>query len=457
MLTRTLREAAEAIGGRLVGADASFGAVCTDTRRLEPGALFVALRGERFDGHEFVAAAAEHGAAGALVAAPSEAPLPQIVVDDTRAALGRLGQAWRRGFAVPAVAVTGSSGKTTVKELVAAVLGVRHRVCATAGNLNNDIGVPLTLLRLAPGDEALVVELGANHAGEIAYLASLAEPTVGVLTNAGPAHLEGFGSIEGVAAAKGELLDALPRAGTAVLNADDRFLGEWRARSRAGHVVTFGLRENADFHPDGKPVFEAAGARFGLRLPAGERIEIALPLLGLHSVANALAAAAAAHAAGASAEDIAVGLARGQPVRGRLNRVAGRRGAAVVDDAYNANPASVHAALDWLAGLPGRRVLVLGDMAELGPRAGELHAETGAYAVGRCDELVTVGALAERAAAAFGPGARACANVAAAAAALEPLLGPGVTVLIKASRVMGLDRLVAALAAPEGGREAARC
>ncbi len=457
MLTRTLRGVADAVGGRLFGADASFGAVCTDSRSLEPAALFVALRGERFDGHDFLAAAAERGAAGALVAARSEAALPQIVVDDTRAALGKLGRAWRRGFEIPAVAVTGSSGKTTVKELAAAILGVRHRVCATAGNLNNDIGVPLTLLRLAPGDEALVVELGANHAGEIAYLSSLAEPTVGVLTNAGPAHLEGFGSIEGVAAAKGELLDALPRAGTAVLNADDRFLGEWRARSRAGQALTFGLHANADFHPDGDPVFDAQGSRFALRLPAGERLEIRLPLLGLHSVANALAAAAAAHAAGASGEDIVAGLARGKAVHGRLDKLAGRRGAAVIDDAYNANPASVRAALDLLGSLPGRRVLVLGDMAELGPRAAQLHAETGAYAVGRCEDLVTVGPLAERAAAAFGPGAQACADVAAAAAALEPLLGPGVTILVKASRVMGLDRLVAALAAPEGGPEAARC
>jgi UDP-N-acetylmuramoyl-tripeptide--D-alanyl-D-alanine ligase len=455
MMARTLAAVAGAVDGRLVGDDAPFSAVETDSRSLSPGALFVALRGERFDGHEFVRAAAQRGAAGALVAAETEVSLPQVRVADTRLALGRMANAWRGNFSVPVVAVTGSSGKTTVKELVASILRVGHRVCSTEGNLNNDIGVPLTLMRLAADDEALVVELGANHSGEIGYLAGLVEPTVGIITNAGAAHLEGFGSLEGVAAAKGELLDHLPRAGTAVLNADDRFISEWRARSRADQVTTFGLHRSADVSVIGTPEFDAAGSRFVLRLPEGVEIEAALPLLGMHSILNALAAAAAAHAVGVGPAQIATGLSRAAAAHGRLDRIRGRAGAVIIDDSYNANPSSVRAALDTLAALPGKRIFVLGDMAELGPKAAELHRETGEYAAGRCDELFTIGALAAHAAEGFGPAARRCADFEAAAAALEPLLARDVTVVVKASRVMGLDRLVAALATRDDKRPAA--
>jgi UDP-N-acetylmuramoyl-tripeptide--D-alanyl-D-alanine ligase len=453
-MARTTGGVARAVGGRLVGADVPFGGVGTDTRHLEAGALFVALRGERFDGHDFLEAARERGAAAALVSADAPPSLPQIRVADTRRALGRMAHAWRANFALPVVAVTGSSGKTTVKELVAAILRGEHRVCATQGNLNNDIGVPLTLMRLSAEEDVLVVELGANHAGEIAYLAQLVEPTVGVITNAGAAHLEGFGSVAAVAAAKGELLDHLPRAGTAVLNADDPYSGDWRARSRAGIVTTFGLGASADCRPVGEPVFDAGGSRFTLRLPDGAEIDVRLPLLGMHSVLNAAAAAAAAQAVGVPPEGIAAGLGRAAAVHGRLDRIVGRRGAVIIDDSYNANPSSVRAALDTLARLPGKRIAVLGDMAELGPDAARLHGETGAYARGRCDELVAGGPQAERAAAGIGAGARHCEDVETAAAALEPLLDRDVTVLVKASRVMQLDRLVAALAAPAEGEAA---
>ncbi|HEU4618507.1 MAG TPA: UDP-N-acetylmuramoyl-tripeptide--D-alanyl-D-alanine ligase [Gammaproteobacteria bacterium] len=457
MMPRTLAGVARAVDGRLVGADVPFGAVATDTRNLPHHALFVALRGERFDGHDFLGAAAQRGAAGALVSAETDSPLPQVRVEDTRRALGRMANVWRGNFSVPVVAVTGSSGKTTVKELIASILGVGHRVCATEGNLNNDIGVPLTLMRLEQSHEALVVELGANHAGEIGYLASLVEPTVGVITNAGAAHLEGFGSVAGVAAAKGELLDHLPRAGTAVLNADDPFFSDWRTRSRAAQVISFGLHRPADVAVVGAPAFDAGGSHFVLRLPDRTEAAVKLPLLGMHSVLNALAAAAAAHAVGVSTEQIAAGLSRAAAVHGRLDRVRGRKGALVIDDSYNANPSSVRAALDTLAALPGKRIFVLGDMAELGPDAAKLHRETGAYAVGRCDELVTIGPLAGEAAQSFGAGARPFGDVESAAAALEPLLGEGVTVLVKASRVMGLDRVVAALAAADDGRGPAQC
>ncbi|HEX7080718.1 MAG TPA: UDP-N-acetylmuramoyl-tripeptide--D-alanyl-D-alanine ligase [Gammaproteobacteria bacterium] len=454
-MARTLAAVAEAVHGRLVGADAPFGDVGTDTRTLRRGALFVALRGERYDGNAFVADAAAKGAAGALVSARSPAALPQIEVADTRAALGQMARAWRAGFSIPVVAVTGSSGKTTVKELIAAILGVSRRVCVTQGNLNNDIGLPLTLMRLAPEHEAAVVELGANHAGEIDALARIAAPRVGVITNAGAAHLEGFGSLAGVAAAKGELLDHLPPDGAAVLNADDAFVGEWRARSRAGHVLTFGVRSRADFMPAGEPEFGASGARFAMTTPGGN-VEVELPLLGLQNVANALAAAAAAHAAGAGPAEIAAGLARAVPVRGRMTALPGRGGSRVVDDSYNANPSSARAALDYLATVADGRIFVLGDMLELGPDAAALHRDVGAYAQGRCDRLITIGTLSRHAAAAFGERAAAFDDVESAIAEIVPALAEGVTVLVKGSRAMGLERVVAALAAPVG-TEGAPC
>jgi UDP-N-acetylmuramoyl-tripeptide--D-alanyl-D-alanine ligase len=374
-----------------------------------------------------------------------------VQVKDTRLAFGAMARAWRASFALPVIAVTGSSGKTTVKELVAAILGVSRSVCVTQGNLNNDIGVPLTLMRLTDEHDAAVIELGANHLGEIDYLASLVEPTVGIITNAAAAHLEGFGSLEGVCQGKGELLDHLPRAGSAVLNADDRFRSEWVARSRCEFTVTFGYAGNADCRVLGEPQFMATGSEFRMRLPDGEEADVWLPLLGRQNVANALAAAAATQAVGASAEDIVAGLARAAPVRGRLRAVPGRHGATIIDDSYNANPSSVRAALDHLALLSGRRILVFGNMAELGPTALELHKEIGEYARARCDQLIAIGELAGEAARVFGTAGQRVPDIEAARAALEPLLGPDVTVLVKGSRVMGLDRLVKTLEA-DGAR-----
>ena len=451
-MTRTLAAVARETQGRLIGEDGGFGAVTTDSRALTEGSLFVAIAGDKYDGNDFVRDAHAKGAAGALVSRTANLPLAQVEVRDTRRAFGVLARAWRANFAVPVVAVTGSSGKTTVKELVASILSVSRSVCVTQGNLNNDIGVPLTLMRLGLEHDALVVELGANHAGEIDYLASLVQPTVGIITNAGAAHLEGFGSLAGVAAAKGELLDHLPKAGTAVLNADDAFRADWVARSPCEFTVTFGFAKHADCTVVGEPVYDAAGVDFTMRLPDGERIDVRLPLLGRQNVANALASAAAAQAIGTSAEGIVTGLGRAAAVRGRLKSLAGRGGATLVDDSYNANPGSVRAALDYLAVLGGKKLLVLGDMAELGPEARALHREIGEYARGRCDALYAIGALAREAADAYGEGARAFADHEAARAALEPLLRPGTTVLVKASRVMGLDRLVKALAADEPGK-----
>lgn len=445
MMPRTLAAVAAEVQGRLVGEDRSFAAVTTDTRKLGLGALFVAIPGDRFDGNDFIAEAHAKGAAGALVSRLASSPLPQVEVRDSRRALGAMARAWRASFSVPVIAVTGSSGKTTVKELVAAILGVSRSVCVTEGNLNNEIGVPLTLMRLEASHDALVVELGANHIGDIDYLAGLAQPTVGIITNAAAAHLEGFGSLRGVCAGKGELLDHLPRAGTAVLNADDQFRDDWVARSRCEFTITFGFAPSADCRVLGDPQFMATGSEFRMRLPDGEEADVWLPLLGRQNVSNALAAAAAAQAVGASVEDIVAGLARATPVGGRLRSVPGRAGSTVIDDSYNANPSSVRAALDHLAALAGTRVLVLGNMAELGPTGPALHREIGEYARGRCDQLIAIGDLAAEAAASFGASGRRVADIESARALLEPQLGVGVTVLVKGSRVMGLDRLVKAL------------
>jgi UDP-N-acetylmuramoyl-tripeptide--D-alanyl-D-alanine ligase len=445
MMARTLAAVAREVQGRLVGADQPFAAVTTDTRALGAGSLFVAIPGDRFDGNDFVEEAFTKGAAGALVSRLASSPLAQIEVRDSRRALGAMARAWRASFTIPLVAVTGSSGKTTVKELIAAILSVSRSVCVTQGNLNNDIGVPLTLMRLAAEHDVGVIELGANHAGEIDYLAGIAQPTVGVITNAAAAHLEGFGSLRGVSIAKGELLDHLPRAGTAVLNADDEFRSDWVARSRCEFTVTFGFAQDADCRVIGEPHFLAKGSEFRMHLPDGEEADVWLPLLGRQNVGNALAAAAAAQAVGTSVDDIVAGLARAAPVRGRLRAVPGRSGATIIDDSYNANPGSVRAAVDHLAALAGTRILVLGNMAELGPAGPALHREIGEYARGRCDALFAIGDLASQAAKAFGAEGRPVADIEAARAAIEPKLASGVTVLVKGSRVMGLDRLVRAL------------
>ncbi len=444
-MSRTLAAVAEKLQVNLIGEDASFGPISIDSRSLNGGALFVAIEGKNFDGNDFVADARSRGAVGALVSRRAKVPLPQIKVADTRIAFGQMARAWRENVPIPVVAVTGSNGKTTVKDLIANILRCQRNVCVTEGNLNNDIGVPLTLMALDETHDAMVVELGANHLGEIDYLSSLVQPTVGVITNAYAAHLEGFGSVAGVAAAKGELLDHLPRAGTAVISADDEFCEDWRARSRAETVLTFGLAAGADCTVTGEIVAGTAACQFTMQLPEGERVDIDLPLAGRHNVLNALAAAAAAHALGTVPEDIIHGLNSAHAVHGRLHVVWRRDGAAIIDDSYNANPASVRAALDYLAQASGTRVLVLGDMAELGDSAEALHREIGQYATGRCDVLLTVGPLSRQAADAFGNAGRSFADTASLGKAAEAMLAEDVTLLVKGSRIMGLDQLVSLL------------
>ncbi|HKD53674.1 MAG TPA: UDP-N-acetylmuramoyl-tripeptide--D-alanyl-D-alanine ligase, partial [Steroidobacteraceae bacterium] len=423
-MRRTLAEFARLCAGRLNGADARYGEVVTDSRTLQAGQLFVALRGQNFDGHAFVAAARAEGAAGAVVDTLQDVALPQIVVPDTQAALVRAARAWRAAFTGPVIGVAGSNGKTTTKEMTAAILSRAGDCLATRGNLNNHIGVPLTLLRLEPTHRFAVVEMGANHAGEVAALAQIAQPTVGMITNAGAEHLEGFGSLEGVARAEGEMVAALSQSATAVINADDEFAALWRALTRA-RLVTFGVRAPADFSAaEVRTTVGAAGFRthFRLQTPHGSAA-IELAVGGAHNVSNALAAAAAAASAGATLEHIAAGLATVRAVPGRLQFRQARSGAWLIDDSYNANPSSVHAAIEVLASLTGRKWLVLGDMAELGDFAEEAHAEIGEFArASGIERLYATGALMERAVASFGAGALCFADVGALGSALTQAL-----------------------------------
>ncbi|HXZ59007.1 MAG TPA: UDP-N-acetylmuramoyl-tripeptide--D-alanyl-D-alanine ligase [Steroidobacteraceae bacterium] len=450
-MKRTLAEFARLADGRLVGADRAYSNVVSDTRTLAAGELFIALHGPNFDGNEFVAAAAAAGAAGAVVMREQRVALAQIVVPDTQAALERAARAWRAQFTGAVVGVAGSNGKTTAKEMTAAILGEAGPCLATRGNLNNHIGVPLTLLRLTGDERFAVVEMGANRAGEVAHLVEVARPTVGLITNAGAEHLEGFGSLEGVARAEGEMVAGLQSSGTAVINADDAYAALWRASTPA-RVVTFGVRESADFSasevaasvgPDG------FATRFRLTAPMGAAA-IRLRVGGTHNVANALAAAAAAASAGAGLEHIVAGLSKVRAVPGRLQFRRCLGGGWLIDDSYNANPSSVRAAIEVLASLPGRRWLVLGDMAELGAFALDEHVRLGEFAREHgIERLYATGALAARATEAFGAGAASFADVPSLAAALRGALGqagPEVRVLVKGSRFNRLERVVEAVA-----------
>ena len=443
-----LSEVANALDARVVGADVAFAAVSTDSRKIEAGQLFVALAGPNFDGHNYLADVAAKGAVAALV--QREVPgtsMPQLVVADTRIALGQLGALNRAAFGGPLVAVTGSSGKTTVKEMLASILSTLGPVLATRGNLNNDLGVPLTLLELAPEHRSAVIELGANHVGEIAYTVALARPQVAILNNAGNAHVGEFGGPEKIVEAKGEILEGLAAEGVAVLNLDQAAFATWRQRVGERRVLTFALNNaQADFHASAIEHDARGCPAFTLHSPAGE-VRVQLNLLGLHNVANALAAAAAAHALNVPLVGIRQGLESLQPVKGRAVTRMATNGARLIDDTYNANPVAVCAAVDILAAFPGRTVLVLGDIGELGEWAEQGHRDVGTYAAGKVDALYAVGPLMRHAVAAFGAEGRHFADQASLIAALAAEQGPSTTLLIKGSRSAAMDKVVAALCA----------
>jgi UDP-N-acetylmuramoyl-tripeptide--D-alanyl-D-alanine ligase len=439
----SLAIAAEALQGTLVGRDATFTGVNTDSRNLGAGELFVALVGPRFDGHNFLAEAIHAGAAGALVSRAVETTLPYVLVRDTRLALGELAAFWRGQFDVPVIGVTGSNGKTTVKEMIGAILGDLGPGCVTQGNLNNDIGAPLTLLRLRASDRYAVIEMGMNHPGEIAYLSRLTRPTIALINNAAEAHLEGLGGLEGIARAKGEIFSGMAEDGTAVLNADDAFCELWRGLAHPRRIVTFGLERPAEVSADFEPT--RRGSAIHLKTPEGD-INMSLPLLGRHNVMNALAAGAAARAAGASLQQIQAGLEKLRAVSGRLELKEGINGAHVIDDTYNANPGSVAAGLQVLKDMDGERVLVLGDMAELGFAADDIHRRVGELArrvgVGR---LFALGERSRLAVEAFGRGGRHFDSHEALIEALIDCLHGDMTVLVKGSRVMKMDKIVSGI------------
>lgn len=445
MITGSLKEVARDLQARLVGVDRAFSGVTTDSRVVRSGQLYVALKGDRFDGHEYAGDAVNAGAVGCVVDHECEGGFSQVLVDDTRLALGSLARLWRSRFLIPVIGVTGSNGKTTVKEMIASVLGQTKKVLATRGNLNNDIGLPLTLFNLSADHQVAVVEMGANHPGEIDYLTSIAKPDVAVLTNAGPAHLEGFGSLEGVARAKGEMFTRLSAKGTAIINRDDDFFDLWKDMAAGKNIVTFGLDESADFHARREPSSQMVGEKFTLCTPVGEA-PVRLALAGVHNTRNALAAAAACFAVGYELGDIVAGLEQVEPVSGRLqfNRVAS--GALVCDDTYNANPVSLKAAMETLADMPGTPWLVLGDMGELGPDAERLHRESGALArkLG-VQRLFGFGRLCAVAVEAFGEGGQHFTELDSLLKTLLAGIGPEHCVLVKGSRAMRMERVVQAL------------
>ncbi len=439
-----LSEMAQALGGELHGSDVVFTGVCTDTRLIRDGELFVAIEGPNFDGHVFVPEAGNKKAVAALVSHTVASDLPQVTVKDTRLGLGTLAGYWRDKFDCPIIAVTGSNGKTTVKEMIGDILHNSGAVLVSTGNLNNDIGLPLVLCRLKEEHHCAVVEMGMNHAGEINYLSGLAKPQVAVITNAAPAHLEGLGSVEAVAEAKAEIFDGLAPDGVAVINADDTFAPLWRRRVRGHKCITFGIGQPANVTIDHLN-FTGMGSAFTLYTPIGV-CNITLSLPGRHNVMNALAAAAAAIAVGVDLDQIQRGLDSAVPVSGRLQTRAGHNGSTVIDDTYNANPKSMLAAVHVLAVSPGLKILVVGDMKELGGAAQTLHTEVGVQAKhAGIDKLLTFGTLSRYAAEGFGEGALHFENKTELIESLEPLLDAHTTVLIKGSRGVRMEEVAQAI------------
>ncbi len=444
-----LSQVAQTLGARMIGADVALTAVSTDTRGVAAGQLFIALRGARFDAHDFLDQAVASGAAALLVADESKLPagVSALVVDDTLLALGRLAAAWRAQFSLPLIAVTGSNGKTTTKEMIAAILKAQFgdAVLATRGNFNNDIGLPITLLGLNATHRAAVIEMGMNHPGEIAYLAPIGAPTVALVTNAQRAHLEGMGDLDEVAREKGSVFVGMPANGVAVINADDRYAPTWREMAGAHAVCTFGIDHVADV--SGKVRQHGLETALQLSAPEGEA-EIRLSIPGRHNARNAVAAAAACLAAGLPLAAVVAGLESFAGVKGRLQRRAGIKGAEILDDTYNANPDSVRAGIDVLAATIGRKLLVLGDMGEIGDASGQYHDEIGGYAKSQgIDRLYALGDAAQQAVRNFGEGAKHFCNVEKLIAAVDKELGPETTVLIKGSRFMKMERVADALAA----------
>ncbi|RVU83432.1 UDP-N-acetylmuramoyl-tripeptide--D-alanyl-D-alanine ligase [Leucothrix sargassi] len=451
-MTWMLSEIAAMANGELHGEDRRVESVATDSRLVNSDQLFIAIAGERFDAHDFVAELA--GKAGAaLVHKKIDSDLPQIVVSDTRKGLADFAAAWRQQFKKPLVGLTGSNGKTTVKEMLSAILSVKGEVLATLGNLNNDLGMPLTLLRIRDEHDYAVIEMGANHFGEIEFLTHISKPDVAILNNAGASHLEGFGSIEGVSRAKAEIFQGLSADGVAVINADDIYADYWKSCNTERRVISFGIDNAATVHGEVSPTGTLVLST------DNESVEITLRLLGKHNARNALAAAGAALAVGAALADIKQGLESVQPVKGRLASVDGVMGSRLINDTYNANPSSARAAIDVLTDFTqGERVLVLGDMGELGENAVELHQEIGAYARAQgVDQVFCLGQYTAETAKTFGEKAQHFTELASLLETLKQEMKKNMTVLVKGSRSMRMERVVEALQVTETTEGAATC
>ena len=443
----TLSDLQPWLAGARANGDASFEGISTDSRTATAGSLFIALRGEKFDAHKFMGGLAARGVAAAVVErVPKNLDIPALIVPDTRVALGAIARHWRRQFSLPVIGVTGSNGKTTVKEMLAAILGTAlgtNHFLATRGNFNNDIGVPLTVLRLQTGCRAAVIELGMNHPGEIAQLSVIAQPTLGLVNNAQREHQEFMVSVEAVAKENGAVLSALPANGIAVFPADDPYTPLWRGLASAigqRKVMTFGLSGDADV----TCTWKTSGFGSELQVRAGERaFTVTIDAAGQHNVRNALAAITCALGIGIGIDAIVRGLAAFAPVSGRLQRKQAINGAQVIDDSYNANPDSVRAAIDVLAQAPSPRILVLGDMGEVGNDGRKYHEEVGAYARGRgVQHLLTMGVLAQHSGSAFGAHAKHFKDIEILQQDLDTLATPDSTVLVKGSRFMQMERVV---------------
>lgn len=439
-----LAEAAKAIDAKMIGDDVSFTSVGADSRKITSGQLFVALKGENFDGHTFAKQAIEQGASAVLLANEATDAQPALIVKDTLLGLGQLASYWRQKFAIPMAAVTGSNGKTTVKEMLASILRAavnnHDEVLATEGNLNNHIGSPMTLLKLRQQHRYAVIEMGMNHKGEISYLTKLAKPTVAVIVNAGSAHIGELGSYEAIAEAKGEIFEGLAEDGIAVINADDVFALMWRGLAAQRKTITFGLKNKADVSATYE--LQPSASRLAMSTPKGA-VELLLPSPGLHNVMNALAATATALAMDVSLDAVKNGLQNYEGAKGRLQYKAGVNDSVVIDDTYNANPMSMKAAIDVLMAQVGDKLLILGDMGELGDDEAALHAEIGTYAKqAGVDGLFTLGNLSQEMTKAFGAGSQHYATPQALVTDLLKQVKPGVTVLVKGSRFMAMERVV---------------
>ncbi len=435
-----LSQVCDAVGGVMFGDDCEFHNVSINTRDECTGRLFVALKGDNFDAHDFVAQAAEAGAAALMVERSVESDLPMIQVASTHRSLLDLAAWWRAQFAIPVVAITGSAGKTTVKEMTASIFSEYGEGIATVGNLNNQIGVPLTLMRLKAQDRYAIVEMGMNHAGEIAVLSSVARPTVALITNAGAAHLEGLGTVAAVASAKGEIFDGLADDGVAVINADDAFAEQWRMTAQGRKVVTFGLDNAADISSNYKVL--DGGLELSVTTPS-EQFTVRLETVGEHNVRNALAAVSLAWVSGVPTDVIQRGLAAYRAPKGRLaiRRVGGRT---LIDDTYNANPVSMAAAVKVLSDFE-HSTLIVGDMAELGETAAQSHRELGALAAeAQIDHCLACGEFAKHVVEGYGPQGLAFDSQSALLAHLESSLPTG-AVLVKGSRSARMEQVVGEL------------